>query len=95
MIEHTKGWESISGSCLICDQGAKDNKDYERKPIREETFSSKLVFERNNFTYIDRMVGPDRETRDGPKGFPPSAIFAALLLMYLRGMDSVLDLVRF
>jgi transposase len=54
-----------------------------------------LFFEMNDLSYIDAIVDPDREKRDGPKGYPPSAIFAALLLMYLQSMDSVLDLIRF
>jgi transposase len=40
-------------------------------------------------------VDPDRANRDGPKGYPPSSIFRALLLMCLLSMDSVLELVRF
>lgn len=61
----------------------------------EESFSSKEFFEHNDFSYVDEMVDPDRGRRDGPKGYPPSSIFMALLLMYLRSMESVLDLVRF
>lgn len=40
-------------------------------------------------------MDPDREKRSGPKGYHPSSIFMALLLMYLQSMDSVLALVRF
>jgi transposase len=41
------------------------------------------------------MVDPDRAHRSGPKGYPPSAMFMALLLMYLKEIRSVLDLIRF
>jgi hypothetical protein len=33
--------------------------------------------------------------RDGPKGYTPSSIFSAFLLMYLLSMESVLNLIRF
>ena len=73
-------------------------KDYEakkRKPIREESFPAEEVFRRNDFSYVDAIVDPDRAHRRGPKGYPPSAMFMALLLMYLKEIRSVLDLVRF
>jgi IS5 family transposase len=44
---------------------------------------------------VDAIVDPDREHRSGPKGYLPSAIFSAFLLMYLQSMESVLDLIRF
>ena len=83
-----------SSQTLSC-ESIKDDKDKKPKPVREESFSSKLFFEKNDFGYIDRIVDPNRRKRDGPKGYPPSSIFMALLLMYLRSMDSILDLVRF
>ena len=83
-----------SGQTLDCGR-IKDDRDKKPKPIREESFSSKLVFEKNDFRYIDKIVDPDRRKRDGPKGYPPSSIFVALLLMYLRSMESILELVRF
>ncbi|MEM3158030.1 MAG: transposase [Nitrososphaerales archaeon] len=43
---------------------------------------------------MDRIVDPDRESRRGPKGYLPSSIFMALLLMYLKSMNSVLELIR-
>jgi hypothetical protein len=80
---------------LLCAK-AKDTEDKKPKPVREESLSSKEFFEHNDFSYIDEIVDPDRKKRDGPKGFPPSSIFMALLLMYLlRSMESILDLVRF
>ena len=76
-----KGWESHSGSSqLLCSQKAKEKKDKKPKPVREDSFSSKLFFEHNDLGYVDAIVDPDREDRSGPKGYPPSAIFAAMLL---------------
>jgi hypothetical protein len=52
----------------------------------------------NDFNYIVKIVDPVRSRRrDGPKGYPPSStIFMTfLLLMYLKGVESVLDLIRF
>ena len=82
-----------SRQALSCET-VKDSEDKKAKPIREESFSSKLVFEKNDFRYIAKIVDPDRKNRDGPKGYPPSSIFMALLLMYLKSMNSVLELVR-
>ncbi|MDG7012439.1 MAG: hypothetical protein JRN17_05055 [Nitrososphaerota archaeon] len=41
------------------------------------------------------MVDPFRKERAGPKGHPPSAMFMALLLMYLKEIRSPLGLIRF
>jgi transposase len=73
----------------------KDGKAKKPKPIREESFPAELVFQRNDFSYIDGIVDPNRAHRAGPKGYLPSAMFMALLLMYLKEIRSVLDLVRF
>jgi hypothetical protein len=83
-----------SNQTLSCNS-VKDGEGKKPKPVREESFSSKLVFEKNDFRYIDKIVDPNRRKRDGPKGYPPSSIFTALLLMYLKSMESVLELVRF
>ncbi|MEM3117752.1 MAG: transposase [Nitrososphaerales archaeon] len=64
------------------------------KPVREEVYPSKLLFQNTDFSFIDRIVDPDRESRRGPKGYLPSSIFMALLLMYLKSMNSVLELIR-
>lgn len=40
-------------------------------------------------------MDPDRGKRIGARGYPPSSIFRAILLMYLLSMDSILDLIRF
>lgn len=73
----------------------KGGEDKKPKPIREESFPAELVFQKNDFSYIDGIADPDRASRRGPKGYPPSAMVMALLLMYLKGMRSVLALVRF
>ena len=83
-----------SNQTLQCSD-VKEDEDKKPKPVREESFSSKLVFQKNDFRYIDRIVDPNRRKRDGPKGYPPSSIFMALLVMYLKSLESVLDLVRF
>ena len=49
----------------------------------------------DDFSYIDAIVDPNRAHRAGPKGYPPSAIFVVLLLMYLKEMKTILALVRF
>jgi hypothetical protein len=73
----------------------KDSTVKKPKPIREESFPAELVFEKNDFSYVDAIVDPHRAHRAGPKGYPPSAMFMALLLMYLKEIGSILDLVRF
>ena len=75
--------------------GIKGKEDKKRKPIREESFPAELVFQRNDFSYVDSIVDPFRKERAGPKGYPPGAMFMALLLMYLKELKSVLALVRF
>lgn len=88
------GARSGSSQILSCKK-VKGSNDKKHKAVREETFSSRLFFEKKDFSYVDRIVDPDREKRDGPKGYPPSSIFKAILLMYLLSMTSVLDLIRF
>jgi hypothetical protein len=62
-------------------ESIQDREDKKPKPIREESFfSSKLFFEKNDFRYIDKIVDPNRGSHNGPKGYPPSSIFMALLL---------------
>jgi hypothetical protein len=79
----------------LCKADDKETGIKKTKPVREESFSSRLFFEMNDYSYVDAIVDPDREHREGPKGYPPSSIFRALLLMYLLSMDSVLELIRF
>jgi hypothetical protein len=73
--------------------GAKDSKAKKRKPIREEAFPAESVFQANDFSYNDSLVDPNRAHRAGPKGYPPGAIFMALLLVYLKEIRSILDLI--
>ncbi len=73
----------------------KDSANSRPKPVREDAFPSELVFQKTDFSFVDRIVDPDRDKRSGPKGYRPSSVFMALLLMYLQSMDSVLALVRF
>lgn len=73
----------------------KDDRAKKRKPIREESFPAESVFQANDFSYVDSIVDPNRWHRAGPKGYPPSAMFTALLLMYLKEIRSILDLIRF
>jgi hypothetical protein len=40
-------------------------KDKKPKPIREESFSSKLVLQKNDFRHIDKIVDPNREKEQG------------------------------
>jgi transposase len=89
------GVGALASSAEYPREGVKDDKAKKRKPIREESFPAELVFEKNDFSYIDAIVDPHRAHRAGPKGYPPSAMFMALLLMYLKEIRSVLDLVRF
>jgi IS5 family transposase len=90
-----KGGGALRSKQALTCESVKDSEGKKPKPVREESFSSKLFFEKNDFSYIDKVVDPNRRKRSGPKGYPPSSIFTALLLMYLRSMDSILDLVRF
>jgi len=84
-----------TSSCRATCSTVKDHSDKKPKPAREESFPSSLVFQKNDFSFIDSIVDPDRDKRSGPKGYLPSAIFMALLLMYLRSMESILELIRF
>jgi hypothetical protein len=94
-LNQKEGRARKSSNQTLCCDSIKDDDDKKHKPVREESFSSKLVFEKNDFGYIDRIVDPNRRKRDGPKGYPPSSIFMALLLMYLKSAESILDLIRF
>jgi hypothetical protein len=94
-LNQKDGTRALRANQTLSCNSVKDGEGKKPKPVREESFSSKLVFEKNDFRYIDKIVDPNRRKRDGPKGYPPSSIFTALLLMYLKSMESVLELVRF
>ena len=36
----------------------KGKEDKKRKPIREESFPAELVFQKNDFSYVDSIVDP-------------------------------------
>jgi IS5 family transposase len=99
-VSNASGGQKDGGRALASSDGSscervKDGKAKKPKPIREESFPAELVFRRNDFSYVDGIVDPDRAHRAGPKGYLPSAMFMALLLMYLKEIRSILDLVRF
>ena len=66
-----------------------------RRDLRIRSFPAELLFWNNDFSYVDSIVDPNRAHRVRPKGYPPSAMFMALLLMYLKEIRSILDLTRF
>ncbi|MEM3159112.1 MAG: hypothetical protein QXN83_10330 [Nitrososphaerales archaeon] len=42
------------------------------KPVREEVYPSKLLFQNTDFSFIDRIVDPDREREEAwAKGLSP------------------------
>ncbi|MEM2760958.1 MAG: hypothetical protein QXW73_09255 [Nitrososphaerales archaeon] len=42
------------------------------KPVREEVYPSKLLFQNTDFSFIDRIVDPDREREETwAKGLSP------------------------
>jgi hypothetical protein len=65
------------------------------KPIRTESWSIRRIFKENDFGYINDIAKKKRTTDKGCKGFMASALFSALLFMYLKGWTSTLELVRF
>ncbi len=89
------GGADVIGSNIPRDCETKDSEEKKLRPVREESFPAELVFQTNDFSYIDAIVDPDRKTRSGPKGYPPSAMFTALLLMYLKEIRTIIGLVRF
>lgn len=61
------------------------------KPIRRDGYTSKQALQAVDLSYIDEMT----QKKKGRKGFKNSSLIKALLLMYIRGMDSLLELERF
>lgn len=59
---------ALSSSGVFSGSGLKGCKDKKRKPIREESFPAELVFQKNDFSYVDSIVDPYRKERAGPKG---------------------------
>jgi len=61
------------------------------KPIRRDGYTTKRALQEIDLSYIDDMD----DGKKGRKGFIASSLIKALLLMYIRGMDSLLELERF
>jgi len=61
------------------------------KPIRRDGYTTKQVLQEIDLSYIDKM----QDNKKGRKGFKTSSLIKALLFMYIRGMDSLLELERF
>ena len=75
--------------------GERRAEDKKIRPIRRESWPLRSVFKENDFSYVDDIARERKSTNIGRKGFRGSALFSALLFMYLRGIDSILSLVRF
>lgn len=61
------------------------------KPVRRDGYTTKRALQEIDLSYIDDMD----DGKKGRKGFMTSSLIKALLLMYIRGMDSLLELERF
>lgn len=61
------------------------------KPIRKDAYTTKQALQAIDLSYIDEITQKDK----GRKGFKNSSLIKAILLMYIRGMDSLLELERF
>jgi transposase len=61
------------------------------KPIRRDGYTTKRALQEIDLSYIDDLD----DGKKGRKGFITSSLIKALLLMYIRGMDSLLELERF
>jgi len=61
------------------------------KPIRRDGYTTKQALQAINLSYIDEITRKNK----GRKGFKNSNLIKAILLMYIRGMDSLLELERF
>lgn len=61
------------------------------KPIRRDGYTTKQALQAIDLSFIDEIDNRGK----GRKGFKTSSLIKALLLMYIRGMDSLLELERF
>lgn len=66
-------------------------KNKKPKPIRRDGYTTKKALQEIDLSYIDEI----NDNKKGRKGFKTSSLIKALLLMYIRGMDSLLELERF
>jgi len=66
-------------------------KDKKAKPIRRDGYTTKRALQEIDLSYIDEMDNGKK----GRRGFRTSSLIKALLFMYIRGMDSLLELERF
>ncbi len=57
------GGADVIGSNIPHDCETKDSEEKKLRPVREESFPARLVFEKNDFSYIDAIVDPDRAHR--------------------------------
>ena len=69
----------------------RTQKNKKTKPIRRDGYTTKRALQEIDLSYIDDMD----DGKKGRKGFTASSFIKALLLMYIRGMDSLLELERF
>jgi len=61
------------------------------KPIRRDGYTTKQALQAIDLSFIDEIDN----RKKGRKGFKTSSLIKALLLMYIRRMDSLLELERF
>jgi len=66
-------------------------KNKKTKPIRRDGYTTKRALQEIDLSYINKMDNGKK----GRKGFTTSSLIKALLLMCIRGMDSLLELERF
>ena len=70
----------------------KSNRKHKKiKPIRRDGYTTKQALQAIDLSYIDEITRKNK----GRKGFKNSNLIKAMLLMYIRGMDSLLELERF
>jgi hypothetical protein len=92
---HQSSKQVLSNVDVVKDDGRKEdpNARSSHHPTRLDSYGAKLVFQKNDFSYFNKIAEPSRDGR--AKGFPPSSLFESLLLMYLLSMNSLLELIRF
>lgn len=87
------GGAAGAGSRELSKPDAKGKREKKVKPVRQESYPLRTVFERNDFSYIDTLLGWGKGR--GRRGYAPSSLFMAMLFMVLKGIDSTLALVKF